>query len=140
MKKIFGAFQNATDAQRTFREIMFLEELQDHENIIKLKDVLKAENDKDIYLIFEYMGKQLVFFFVDFTPSGTSLQLHGGENQQYSHHFLDLFCMLISIFYCRNGSSRSYSSQYSGGHSQALHHLSTAQGHQVHAHWSSLAS
>lgn len=45
---------------------MFLEELQDHENIIKLKDVLKAENDKDIYLIFEYMGKQLVFF-VDFT-------------------------------------------------------------------------
>lgn len=38
------------------------------------------------------------FFFVDFTPSGTSLQLHGGgENQQYSHHFLDLFCMLISI-------------------------------------------
>jgi serine/threonine protein kinase len=62
LKKIFGAFQNATDAQRTFREIMFLEELQDHENIIKLKDVLKAENDKDIYLIFEYMGKQLVFF------------------------------------------------------------------------------
>jgi serine/threonine protein kinase len=57
LKKIFGAFQNATDAQRTFREIIFLEELQDHENIIKLKDVLKAENDKDIYLAFEYMGK-----------------------------------------------------------------------------------
>ena len=63
LKKIFGAFQNATDAQRTFREIIFLEELQDHENIIKLKDVLKAENDKDIYLIFEYMGKQRLFFF-----------------------------------------------------------------------------
>lgn len=74
MKKIFGAFQNATDAQRTFREIMFLEELQDHENIIKLKDVLKAENDKDIYLIFEYMGKQLGFF-VDFTPSVTCFPL-----------------------------------------------------------------
>jgi mitogen-activated protein kinase 15 len=59
LKKIFGAFQNATDAQRTFREIMFLEELQDHENIIKLKDVLKAENDKDIYLIFEYMETDL---------------------------------------------------------------------------------
>ena len=58
LKKIFGAFQNATDAQRTFREIIFLDELQDHENIIKLKDVLKAENDKDIYLIFEYMGKE----------------------------------------------------------------------------------
>jgi mitogen-activated protein kinase 15 len=59
LKKIFGAFQNATDAQRTFREIIFLEELQDHENIIKLKDVLKAENDKDIYLAFEYMETDL---------------------------------------------------------------------------------
>jgi mitogen-activated protein kinase 15 len=56
LKKIFGAFQNATDAQRTFREIMFLQELSDHENIITLKRVLKAENDKDIYLVFEYMG------------------------------------------------------------------------------------
>ena len=27
LKKIFDAFQNATDAQRTFREIMFLQEL-----------------------------------------------------------------------------------------------------------------
>lgn len=25
LKKIFGAFQNATDAQRTFREIIFLQ-------------------------------------------------------------------------------------------------------------------
>lgn len=35
LKKIFDAFQNATDAQRTFREIMFLQELSNHENIIK---------------------------------------------------------------------------------------------------------
>lgn len=55
LKKIFGAFQNATDAQRTFREIIFLREFGDHENIIGLKEVLKAENDKDIYLVFEYM-------------------------------------------------------------------------------------
>jgi len=57
LKKIFDAFQNATDAQRTFREIMFLQELSDHDNIIKLLDVLKAEGDRDIYLVFEYMGK-----------------------------------------------------------------------------------
>lgn len=57
LKKIFDAFQNSTDAQRTFREIMFLQELngQHHENIIKLLNVLKADNDKDIYLVFEYM-------------------------------------------------------------------------------------
>lgn len=58
MKKIFDAFQNSTDAQRTFREIMFLQELNanHHENIIRLLNVLKADNDKDIYLVFEYMG------------------------------------------------------------------------------------
>jgi len=59
LKKIFGAFQNATDAQRTFREIIFLQELADHENIITLLDVMKADNDKDIYLLFEYMETDL---------------------------------------------------------------------------------
>jgi len=59
LKKIFDAFQNATDAQRTFREIMFLQELKDHDNIIKLLNVHKAENDKDIYLVFEYMETDL---------------------------------------------------------------------------------
>jgi hypothetical protein len=57
LKKIFDAFQNATDAQRTFREIMFLNRLDNHENIVKLLNVLKAENDRDIYLVFEYMGQ-----------------------------------------------------------------------------------
>lgn len=56
LKKIFDAFQNATDAQRTYREIMFLQNLM-HDNIIRLYNVLKADNDKDIYLVFEYMGK-----------------------------------------------------------------------------------
>lgn len=36
LKKNFDAFQNATDAQRTFREIIFLQELTGHENIIRL--------------------------------------------------------------------------------------------------------
>jgi len=59
LKKIFDAFQNATDAQRTFREIMFLQELRDHENIVRLDNVLKADNDRDIYLVFEYMETDL---------------------------------------------------------------------------------
>lgn len=61
LKKIFGAFQNATDAQRTFREIIFLQGLIEHENIVSLLDVLKADNDKDIYLVFEYMGNASFF-------------------------------------------------------------------------------
>lgn len=51
------AFRNQTDAQRTFREIMFLQHFGDHPNIIRLLDVHRADNDKDIYLVFEYMGK-----------------------------------------------------------------------------------
>eukprot|EP00747_Dinoflagellata_sp_TGD_P209846 gnl/TRDRNA2_/TRDRNA2_83221_c0_seq2.p1 gnl/TRDRNA2_/TRDRNA2_83221_c0~~gnl/TRDRNA2_/TRDRNA2_83221_c0_seq2.p1 ORF type:complete len:444 (+),score=78.51 gnl/TRDRNA2_/TRDRNA2_83221_c0_seq2:81-1412(+) len=59
LKKCFDAFQNATDAQRTFREIMFLQELNGHENIVRLCNVLKADNDQDIYLICDYMESDL---------------------------------------------------------------------------------
>jgi len=59
VKKVFDAFQNATDAQRTFREIMFLQELNGHENIVRLLNVIRAENDRDIYLIFDFMETDL---------------------------------------------------------------------------------
>jgi len=59
LKKIYDAFINATDAQRTFREIMFLKGFSKHENIIRLLEVMKAENDKDIYLVFEHMETDL---------------------------------------------------------------------------------
>ena len=49
LKKCFDAFRNATDAQRTFREIMYLQAVSGHENIIRLQHVIKAENDRDIY-------------------------------------------------------------------------------------------
>ncbi|MFH4976820.1 hypothetical protein AB6A40_003529 [Gnathostoma spinigerum] len=59
LKKIFDAFRNQTDAQRTFREIMFLQEFGRHPNIIKLFNILKADNDRDIYLVFEFMEADL---------------------------------------------------------------------------------
>jgi len=37
---------------------MFLQEL-DHENIIKVRSVLRAKNDRDIYVVFEYMDTDL---------------------------------------------------------------------------------
>ena len=46
LKKIFDAFRNDTDAQRTFREIMLLQAFGDHRNIIKLRNVIRAANDK----------------------------------------------------------------------------------------------
>ena len=59
LKKCFDAFRNATDAQRTFREIQYLQALCNHENIIRLLAVLKSENDRDIYLTFDYMETDL---------------------------------------------------------------------------------
>ncbi|CAK67545.1 unnamed protein product (macronuclear) [Paramecium tetraurelia] len=59
LKKVFDAFQNQTDAQRTFREVCFLQQLTDHENIVKLLKVIKAENQKDLYMVFEYMETDL---------------------------------------------------------------------------------
>jgi mitogen-activated protein kinase 15 len=58
LKKNFDAFSNSTDAQRTYREIMFLKQLH-HANIIKLETMMKAKNDRDIYLVFEHMDIDL---------------------------------------------------------------------------------
>lgn len=55
LKKVFDAFQNATDAQRTYREVMYLKQLSNHENIIKLYSIIRAYNNKDLYLVFEIM-------------------------------------------------------------------------------------
>ncbi|KAJ0399841.1 hypothetical protein ATCC90586_005383 [Pythium insidiosum] len=59
LKKCFDAFRNATDAQRTFREVMYLQELNGHGNIIRLLNVIKADNDRDIYLVFDFMETDL---------------------------------------------------------------------------------
>ena len=59
LKKCFDAFRNSTDAQRTFREIMYLQSLAGHENIIRLQHVIKSENDRDIYLTFQPMETDL---------------------------------------------------------------------------------
>ncbi|XP_052016790.1 mitogen-activated protein kinase 15 [Apodemus sylvaticus] len=59
IKKIFDAFRDKIDAQRTFREIMLLQEFGGHPNIIRLLDVIPAKNDRDIYLVFESMDTDL---------------------------------------------------------------------------------
>ncbi|KAK6616859.1 hypothetical protein RUM43_015000 [Polyplax serrata] len=59
VKKIFDAFRNQTDAQRTFREIMFLQAFKDHPNIIRLRGLHRASNNRDIYLVFDYMDTDL---------------------------------------------------------------------------------
>jgi mitogen-activated protein kinase 15 len=58
LKKIFDAFQNATDAQRTYREITILTQL-DHPNVVKLDRVIRARNNRDLYVAFEFMEADL---------------------------------------------------------------------------------
>uniref|UniRef100_A0A6P7HAB8 Mitogen-activated protein kinase 15-like n=1 Tax=Diabrotica virgifera virgifera TaxID=50390 RepID=A0A6P7HAB8_DIAVI len=43
VKKIFDAFRNQTDAQRTYREIMFLQSFKSHPNIVKLHSVHRCK-------------------------------------------------------------------------------------------------
>lgn len=60
LKKIFDAFGNGQDAQRTFREVCFLTSFSVHPNVVKLTDIIRAENLNDLYLAFEYM-RELIF-------------------------------------------------------------------------------
>lgn len=59
LKRCFDAFQNSTDAQRTFREIVLLQALNGHENIVRLMNVFKAENHQDLFVVFDYMESDL---------------------------------------------------------------------------------
>lgn len=59
IKKIMSAFRNANDAQRVYREVMYLRELQGHENIVVLREVINAVDDRHLYLIFELMDSSL---------------------------------------------------------------------------------
>ncbi|KAH8248026.1 hypothetical protein KR038_001242 [Drosophila bunnanda] len=59
LKKIFDAFRDETDAQRTYREVIFLRAFRHHPNIIRLIDVYKAGNNLDFYLVFEFMESDL---------------------------------------------------------------------------------
>jgi len=61
IKKISNAFDNATDARRTLREIKLLRLLH-HENIVMLKDVMKPPSlaeFNDVYLVYELMDTDL---------------------------------------------------------------------------------
>lgn len=68
---------------------IWFQEFGDHENIIKLLNVIKADNDKDIYLVFEYMGKLI------------PLWSYCGQDSYYIVYFAKLTFIGIGIInYC----------------------------------------
>jgi mitogen-activated protein kinase 15 len=59
VKKCFDSFRNVTDAQRTYREISYLQQLRGHDNIVNLISVFNSEDGKDTYLVFDFMPTDL---------------------------------------------------------------------------------
>ena len=58
IKKIEDAFQNLTDAKRTYRELNYLLQL-DHPCIVKLQQVIPAKHGSHVYAIFDLMQLDL---------------------------------------------------------------------------------
>nr|CCC93891.1 putative protein kinase [Trypanosoma congolense IL3000] len=52
IKKVYDAFGNRQDAQRTYREVMLLTTLQ-LDNIVPLLNVIRSLNGTDLYLVFQ---------------------------------------------------------------------------------------
>ncbi len=59
LKKCFECFRTAADAQKTFREILYLQAFCDHENIVRLRHVIKSDSGRDMYLTFDFMDTDL---------------------------------------------------------------------------------
>jgi mitogen-activated protein kinase 15 len=90
LKKCFDAFQNSTDAQRTFREIMYLQELHGHENIVGILNIMRASNDRDIYIV------------TDFMESDLHAVIKGGILEEIHKHYI-LYQIVRALKYMHSG-------------------------------------
>ena len=57
--KLFSGGDDKTIKIWDIETTKMLEELNGHENIVRLLNIIKAENNKDIYLVFDYMETDL---------------------------------------------------------------------------------
>lgn len=62
--------------------MIFLEQLNNHENIIKLTSVIKAENNKDLYMVFDYMETDLHKVWVYHKVIGYKGKYFGADSQE----------------------------------------------------------
>ena len=60
VKRVINAFENRVDAQRVYREIALLLELNGHANIVEIFDVVKSQDDLDIYIVTEFVDGVMV--------------------------------------------------------------------------------
>lgn len=91
VKKIYEAFNNPTDAQRTLREVLILRSLQEHPHINHLIEVIRAKNNRDLYLILEYVNTDLTSVF----------QV---QELKYEHMVQITYQLLTSLKYIHSGA------------------------------------
>lgn len=58
-KKLYHCWRNQTDAQRTYREILYLHEFGKHDNSVMLREIHPDSSNDHLYCIFEYMQTDL---------------------------------------------------------------------------------
>lgn len=59
VKKMLFAFRNATDAQRTYREVSYLLQFAGHSNIMTIYDLVPSKDDKHLYMVCEVLDADL---------------------------------------------------------------------------------
>mmetsp|Transcript_18486 Transcript_18486/g.41842 ORF Transcript_18486/g.41842 Transcript_18486/m.41842 type:complete len:403 (-) Transcript_18486:70-1278(-) len=59
LKKVLHAFRDSMDAQRTYREVAYLMEFGQHENILKIHDVLCSADDHHLYVLGDLFDSDL---------------------------------------------------------------------------------
>lgn len=59
IKKIYEAYRDKNDSQKTYREIMYMSILNDHDNICRLLQIIPSQNEMDVYLVLEYINADL---------------------------------------------------------------------------------
>ena len=58
-KKLYHCWRNQTDAQRTYREIIYLHAFGKHDNSVVLRKVLPDKSNSHLYCVFDYMQTDL---------------------------------------------------------------------------------
>lgn len=59
IKQVMDLLSNNSECEKLYREIRFLESFKQHQNILNLVNIIKSANDKDVYLVLEYMEANL---------------------------------------------------------------------------------
>lgn len=59
LKKIYDVLSSNSESKILYRELFLLNKFKDHPNIMKIYDIYRGSNDRDVYIISEYIDENL---------------------------------------------------------------------------------